>query len=753
MASAPEPGASPRKPAPAASTSPESANPLNTSGTAILDRTHTEISPDANRPAPSTELLVPDQNPTGDNLNTVESGIPTNFNQPTSSGTHIASAASQSGAPTEPELPPSREQPASIVEDQQPVPTTASGALPPPVATAPTASSDASPTVPVPPGKNPAEKQSQSHRHRKSRFLLGFVDIGGPWNLELWSILLAFAAFAAVVVVLAYYNGKLQTTWPYTSLTLNGLVALLASIARASLLVGVAAAVGQGKWNWFVGGTRQRQELLHSRELADLERFDDASRGAWGALQLLLRKPFHLASLGALITILLLGFDTFAQQIIAIRFRDDVAASQDSLPSVPRSEYYDPSHFITETSDYTTVGDLFLKSSVYNGIMNQNLTQLALTCSTGNCTWPVIPTVGVCGACVDLTPNITKQCTSDYCNYTLPNGASLDGQITQTPLSDTTARRNFFRLLSPLPQVPISWGWTRTIPEVPQYIALFQSLGAAYPTQDLRTVTAAECGLWLCLQSWNVSILNGVTSSDLLQTSSQASAESVFDYNFTAVPFQQFNIDPRTQGYGSSKASLQAIADSVSLYTYGNVTGYQLPAVPGIASSWSYDPSSDTVQAFWQASGSPASYTAFIHNFATSLSNNIRLTSPAPINSSTDYSYAGTAFSSRAYVHIRWAWIVYPAAMTVASPLYVLLTVLQTRRRNVKVWKSSALVTLFTSVSDDDGSIHQMTAENSNSAGQLVSAVRGFGVRVTGDSRDDEVNDRRGFWTLGRVQD
>ncbi|EXJ55541.1 hypothetical protein A1O7_08469 [Cladophialophora yegresii CBS 114405] len=280
-------------------------------------------------------------------------------------------------------------------------------------------------------------------------------NIGGPWRLELWSTILAFTAFAAIVVVLAYYDAKLQMAWPYTSLTLNGLVALLASTARASLLVGVAAAISQGKWNWFVGSEQKGQRVLRERELGDFERFDDASRGAWGALQLLVLKPLHLASLGAATTVMLLGFDTFSQQIIAIRCRDDVAPYQSGLPVVPRSEYYDPSQFITMISDHTTVGDLKVKSAVYNGIMNQNQTQLPLTCSTGNCTWPLIPTVAVCGACIDLTSNITKQCSSDHCNYTLPIGASLDGRMTDIPLSEGPARRNFFSLWSPFTLPPL----------------------------------------------------------------------------------------------------------------------------------------------------------------------------------------------------------------------------------------------------------------------------------------------------------
>jgi hypothetical protein len=67
---------------------------------------------------------------------------------------------------------------------------------------------------------------------------------------------------------------------PY-SLTLNGIVAVIATLNRVALMVSVGSAMSQEAWLWF-SPVKQRQNC-RSR-LGDLELSDAASRGAWGSL-------------------------------------------------------------------------------------------------------------------------------------------------------------------------------------------------------------------------------------------------------------------------------------------------------------------------------------------------------------------------------------------------------------------------------------------------------------------------------------
>jgi hypothetical protein len=87
----------------------------------------------------------------------------------------------------------------------------------------------------------------------------------------------------------------------------NSLVAIFSTIAKSSLLFPLAECMGQLKWAYFE----------KPRSATYLQSFDSASRGPWGAVQLLwqVKGRAVLASVGAFVTVLLLAFEPFAQQV------------------------------------------------------------------------------------------------------------------------------------------------------------------------------------------------------------------------------------------------------------------------------------------------------------------------------------------------------------------------------------------------------------------------------------------------------
>jgi Protein of unknown function (DUF3176) len=100
---------------------------------------------------------------------------------------------------------------------------------------------------------------------------------GGSWTVEIISFVIALLSLAAVVGVLVHYNGKPLPSWP-TGMTLNTLIALLTAIANAGLASPLQQGLSQLKWINF---------KRESRPLTDMEAFDDASRGIWGSIRLL----------------------------------------------------------------------------------------------------------------------------------------------------------------------------------------------------------------------------------------------------------------------------------------------------------------------------------------------------------------------------------------------------------------------------------------------------------------------------------
>ena len=99
----------------------------------------------------------------------------------------------------------------------------------------------------------------------------------GSWTFEIVSLLVSTIAVGGIIGVLAYFEGRPLPEWPL-NITLNSLIALLATIANASLAIPLQNGLSQLKWIRFKAGPAP---------LTDMEAFDDASRGTWGAIKLL----------------------------------------------------------------------------------------------------------------------------------------------------------------------------------------------------------------------------------------------------------------------------------------------------------------------------------------------------------------------------------------------------------------------------------------------------------------------------------
>jgi hypothetical protein len=118
----------------------------------------------------------------------------------------------------------------------------------------------------------------------------------------------------AVTIILARMHGKPLDRWTI-SISLNATIAIFITAAKSLALLVIGACIAQSKWICFKSSARKLEEL-------DL--FDSAARGPLGSLRLLLQVRWHtgLASVGAIVTILALGVDTFAQQVIRLDTRD-----------------------------------------------------------------------------------------------------------------------------------------------------------------------------------------------------------------------------------------------------------------------------------------------------------------------------------------------------------------------------------------------------------------------------------------------
>ena len=403
------------------------------------------------------------------------------------------------------------------------------------------------------------------------------------WGLEITSTILSLVAFTGLILILGHCDGHPQEDWLYNHLTLNGLVALLSTITRATLLVPVTSAVSQGKWVRFCP---TRQKPTKGQRLSDLGIIDEASRGAWGSLLLLWKmRGHHLVTVGAVLIVLLLAFDTFSQQILQIKFRSVISTSPDATGAFNRSESY----LLTPKVEQNLTGvpdiDYSMKAGTFNALFGSKIADLPIYCPTGNCTWPIIPTLGMCGGCTNVTDRLTTVCGEDddgtECNSTLPSGTTFSYYDFRNLTIGYGG--NYFVLNMTSGNVystfdPISTSGSGGVSDVPLYAVNFEAImnGGVTPA-DSAGPAAVECALWLCVQAYNVSVQSGLQTQRLLRSWSKVdySASPGSLINFTEIP-AEFNVAPGSV-YQSSTQSLPALRASFNFSS--SVSGF--PVIPG----------------------------------------------------------------------------------------------------------------------------------------------------------------------------
>jgi hypothetical protein len=251
------------------------------------------------------------------------------------------------------------------------------------------------------------------------------------WLLEIISWLFSAVCMAAVIGVLIYLKDDALSKWTLaekTGLTLNTYISILSKMAGAALILPVSEALGQLKWSWF---------LEHSKQMWDFEIFDNASRGPWGSMLLLIRtKGRALAALGAMIMLCSLALDPFFQQVVDF---PDRWALQDTSSAIPRASYYNPpynpAYFqgIEDQQNEQNMESVILPYMYGNGSQpmpfgNGTRPEIPLSCPTSNCTWPEYETFAVCSKCVSME-------APDLLTYTCMN-TSIDWSAHSTgPIS------------------------------------------------------------------------------------------------------------------------------------------------------------------------------------------------------------------------------------------------------------------------------------------------------------------------------
>lgn len=101
---------------------------------------------------------------------------------------------------------------------------------------------------------------------------------GPSWGWEYTALSLSVFALPLLLAFLAYIDNMRLSHWKLP-VPPTAVVSIIAAIARAPLGFAISSCLAQAKWNWF---------KKRSDSPVAFDRLDDASRGPWGSLWLVL---------------------------------------------------------------------------------------------------------------------------------------------------------------------------------------------------------------------------------------------------------------------------------------------------------------------------------------------------------------------------------------------------------------------------------------------------------------------------------
>jgi hypothetical protein len=259
------------------------------------------------------------------------------------------------------------------------------------------------------------DKSPSQRRQQKGNIFL-------IWSLELALLLLAAGLLASIYGILSAYSDDEVPNWDGNNngtggagITLNALVAIIATIFRAILAFVALQVLAQLKWDWV---------SARFRPMGDVQRFDDASRGAWGSLQLLPLVALHqpLAVVAVIVVVVSLAVGPITQQTMQTYYCARVVEGRPAAISVANrideSLYFKerPSAFALHVGLQSAMQD-----SIVNPSNDSNIAAL-FTCPSGNCTFtayadhPGQPenekvshaSLGMCSRCEDVSELVER---------------------------------------------------------------------------------------------------------------------------------------------------------------------------------------------------------------------------------------------------------------------------------------------------------------------------------------------------------
>ncbi|KAF2174247.1 hypothetical protein M409DRAFT_49105 [Zasmidium cellare ATCC 36951] len=519
------------------------------------------------------------------------------------------------------------------------------------------------------------------------------VGIFRLWWLEISACALSFACFGAILGILLYENNRPLSQWNFRigsghDIGPTAVVSFLSTLGKSSLLLVVTEAISQLKW-------------LH-----------------FG------RSPHPLVDV---------------ELVFAFPLRTHPSSLETA--SFRTATIYNPSHSRLETAgtSYVTAGklDLAMQGAILRGFFDSPMEQ-SVQCSSGNCTFEPVKTLGVCSSCLDVTEKITtSNCSNverdtivrfddgflntdgylnDDCDYTVPardgqKGVDLGAYSFEEPILSGAER-----------------GWSSTrwnsstaehyrapsrilAPAVLVNMLALQTPRSASMSERLPATRVWDCVLVLCEKTFeNISVDRGVNMIPDPLEKPLILRDKTFD-GLSPMPGNPLGYQtwPADGDFSPEQmfSSLALSNDSEPSYwinnlDYGNMQEYLMllltvgwwdnATFPSsrhrAATSTGVFTTDDGTPDVGRALAESEDIPALFRWVAAHMTEIMRMGGP------------GLANRTEAYIHVRWGYLALPFTLTALSTIVLVLAIIMTERSNCPAWKSSSLALLFHSLAD-----------------------------------------------------